>query len=454
MRKIASLLLLLFVPALAHAQATFRSFSAIAASTGADVTVTLPGHTSGDILLLACVVRDQDDSATVSGWTAVTGTPFDRSTVSRYWLFWLRAASSAETNPLFDKSTATGDTFCAVINYNGAEPSGDPWEALGAATTGTADPASVSQVTTATANALVVVAVAGEDDNNASIATDCTDPTSFIEHYVESATGTGGVVTFSEKLRLTAGATGSCSVNWNTANPVGWGGMALSLKRPNPITGFVQIKSCSGTGTFSCGAFAASVTAGHKIIAMIRCDSITCTPTLAGVLGNTFTVRATYADVGSAGLESVRIYEASNITGGAETVTVTTGQAVISEGYLIEYSGLVDNGYDVSAAAHNAGTTHTSGNTGATAFANETIVGGSWCNNVGFGSDAPYVNEVSFSANALILAADKNVTSTGAQAYTGTTIVSRTCTKVVATFASSSQPGGGVVRHKAVVINQ
>ncbi len=202
-----------------------------AASTGADVTVTLPAHQAGDILLLIGVVRDQDDTVTVSGWTQMTGSPFNRSTVSRYWVFWKRAASSSETNPVFDKNTTTGDTFVAVASYRGAIGTGDPWEVKGTPATGTSDPATCSTgINTLTDASLVVVALAGEDNNNASVTTTGTNPAAYNEHYLESPTGNDGMIAFSEAERTTAGATGPVSVNFNTANPVGWGCMVLALK--------------------------------------------------------------------------------------------------------------------------------------------------------------------------------------------------------------------------------
>lgn len=160
---------LLFVTAsLAQAMPpAYQAFSAIAASTGADVTVTLPAHQTDDILLLLVVVRDQNDTITVTGWTAMTGTPLNRGATSRYWLFWKRAVSNAETNPLVNKSTANGDTYAAVITYRGAITAGDPWEVKGTPQTGTADPMVLTGITTLSAESLVVAAVAGEDNNNA-----------------------------------------------------------------------------------------------------------------------------------------------------------------------------------------------------------------------------------------------------------------------------------------------
>jgi hypothetical protein len=220
----------------ARAQApapTFVSFSAIAASTGADVTVTLGTNAANDIMLVGVVVRDVNDTITwPSGWTQIA--TVDRGATSRYFWAWKRS-TGGEASVLVDKSTATGDTYAAAIVYSGAITTGDPWEVKGTAQTTTADPSVLTGITTLTDNSLVVAAMPGEDNNNASITTTGTDPAAYTEHYVESNAGADGVVTFSEAARATAGATGNVSVNWNSAIPVGAGGILLALK-PEPPT--------------------------------------------------------------------------------------------------------------------------------------------------------------------------------------------------------------------------
>ena len=230
---IVSLLLvgMLSIPqsAFAQPQPQFVAVSAIAAATSGDVTVTLPAHIAYDVFILIGMIRSNVETVTVSGWTAVTGSPFTRGTTARYWVFWFRAVSSSTTNPLFDTDGTTADVYAAVAVYRNAIDSGTPFDVMGTPTTGTADPAPITGITTLVANALVVVPVAGEDDNNAAIVTTGTDPTAYVEHYQESASGSDASITFSEEVRTTAGATGTVSVNWDVANPVGWGGIALSL---------------------------------------------------------------------------------------------------------------------------------------------------------------------------------------------------------------------------------
>lgn len=212
-----------------YAPPTFVAVSAIAASTGADVTITIPtAWEPNDIFLVMGVVRDQDDTVTLNGYTAATGSPFNRNTASRYWVFWKRATTS-ESNPLFDKSTATGDTFVLMNVYRGALLIGTPFD-FGASATGTSDPASCTALITTVNGNLAIAALAGEDDNNAAITVTGTDPRNYVEHYAESATGTDGMVTFSEMGQQALGTTGSVSVNFDVANPVGWGCMLLSLK--------------------------------------------------------------------------------------------------------------------------------------------------------------------------------------------------------------------------------
>jgi hypothetical protein len=225
---IRKLLLCLLLAQAAHGAVLFQAVSAIAASTGVDVTVTLPAHQANDVFLLLGWVRDVDDTVTVTGWTSLGS--IDRGTTSRYFLFWIRAASGSVTNPLFDKSGTTGDTYAMVATYRGAFLTGDPWEVVGLASTGTADPAPLNGISTLTDGALVVAALGGENNNNVSVACTATDPSTMTAHYDESVTGTDGMIAFCENNRTTLGATGTVNVDFNVAVPVGWGGVVMALK--------------------------------------------------------------------------------------------------------------------------------------------------------------------------------------------------------------------------------
>ena len=226
-------------PALAVlAAVAFQAQGAIAtdASPAIDLTVVLPAHAANDILIVMALCRSNVETITIdtpAGYTAVTGSPFTRGTTARYWVWWTRAASAAETNPILNTDGSTADLYGIAYTVRGAITTETPVEAVGAATTGTADPAPVTGVTTLTAAALVVAAFAGEDNNNAACTTTGTDPAAYTEHYVETAIGLDMMYCFSEANRTTAGASGTVSVDFDVANPVGWGGIVLSLK-PEP----------------------------------------------------------------------------------------------------------------------------------------------------------------------------------------------------------------------------
>ena len=217
----------------------FQAVSAVAAAANgnADPTVTLPAHLENDVLLLATIVRSGTATvATPAGWTQI-GTPTVRAGTATYQFFWIRAGTTTVPNPLIDRTGTTGDVYARVINYRGAISVGDPWEVKGTAQTGTTDPSVFTGISTLTNDSLVVVAVAGEDNNNGSIVTTGTNPAAYTEHYAESGIGADGVITFSEAARTTLGATGNISVNWNTAIPVGFGGIVLALRPRGTVLG-------------------------------------------------------------------------------------------------------------------------------------------------------------------------------------------------------------------------
>ncbi|MBI4812073.1 type II secretion system protein [Candidatus Falkowbacteria bacterium] len=208
----------------------WEASSAIAASTGVDVTVTLPAHQANDIFLLQVLVRDQDDIITwPSGWTQIA--TVDRSSVSRYWWAWKRAETGAEQNPLVDKSTATGDTYAAVTSFRGAFPIGDPWEVKGVPNTAATASHVLNGITTLSINSLIVASLCGEDNSSTPQVTFiATDPLSLTRRlYVESNVGADGACTLGTEAKLVIGPTGDVTATW-TQSVVGSGGIVLALK--------------------------------------------------------------------------------------------------------------------------------------------------------------------------------------------------------------------------------
>jgi len=205
----------------------------INASTGADVVHTLNDSLlNNDVVLILGVVRDVDDTVTITGYTQIA--TWDRGTTARYFLFGRRWLAGDPTIVTFDKSTATGDTYVFSIAFRGCISIGTAWEVVGTGSGTTADPSVFTGITTLTPGSMVVCTCGGEDNNNASIITTGTDPATYNEVYAESATGADGVITFSYEIRTATGATGSVSVNWNVAIPVGAGGIVIALK-PEPF---------------------------------------------------------------------------------------------------------------------------------------------------------------------------------------------------------------------------
>lgn len=214
----------------AHAAVAFQAVSTIAASTGADITVTLPTHLTDDVFLLQVLVRDVDDTLTISGWTLLR--TIDDGSAGRHWWYYLRATSASETNPLVDKDTTTGDTYASVTSYRGAVTSGNPFEVTGSATcTGTSDPFDLLGITTLTANALIIASWNDRDNFSATAAyTPATDPSSLTQvMHNKSTTGADGLTAAGASVKASIGATGNISVNPNKA-PDGACGTVFSLK--------------------------------------------------------------------------------------------------------------------------------------------------------------------------------------------------------------------------------
>jgi len=216
-------------------------------STGVDITIPLnTGTIENDIIVVIAYVRDVDDTATATGdgaYTAVSGTPFDRSTIERYWIFWKRATAS-EVDVTFDKSGTTGDTYGWSITFRNVVGTGNPFEAIGTPGTGTTDPATLTGITSLTANAMILVPLGYSDNNNNAIVTTGTNPATYTESYIETVIGDDGAVTFSRELRSTAGPTGTVSVDFSTGVTAGdgWGGMVLALKPALPADYEVETK--------------------------------------------------------------------------------------------------------------------------------------------------------------------------------------------------------------------
>jgi hypothetical protein len=195
----------------------YQAQGAIAASTGADVTPVIPTHAADDILIAHVFYRSQTPTtSTPAGWTLLEG-PFDGGASTRHYWFWKRAAGASETDPLMDKSAATGDTYARVYTVRGAWTGGDPFEDVVATAHDTSDPFAATGVTSLTANALIFGIVGDADDGAADFIPTATDPATFTQDNDTSTTGGDALMGRFNATKVTAGATGNVIINWQNA---------------------------------------------------------------------------------------------------------------------------------------------------------------------------------------------------------------------------------------------
>lgn len=128
-------------------------------TTGTSITVALPTHVAGDVLVI-CLGRDnnRENFAAPTGWTQAAtvgfGTTSATSNAVRGALYWRVAASSSETNPTF--TIVNGDEMFAIaLSIEGADTT-NPIDVTPVTSTDSTSPATtLPGITTATANALV-----------------------------------------------------------------------------------------------------------------------------------------------------------------------------------------------------------------------------------------------------------------------------------------------------------
>lgn len=202
--------------------------------TTADVTPVNPAHQADDILI--CVTANRvitNTCATPAGWTLLFG-PVDE-TAWRSYVFWKRATTSSEANPLCNWTATSADKYAQVHCINGAVTSGDPF-VDSAWTDGAANPAVATGVTTVAANQYVL-SVGLQADNLAASMTSvtATDPAALTQrHYSVIATGADAGGFFFDGIRTTAGATGNVNHTFSAA-PLHWGIMVAAVTaQPGP----------------------------------------------------------------------------------------------------------------------------------------------------------------------------------------------------------------------------
>jgi hypothetical protein len=200
-------------------------------------------------------------------------------------------------------------------------------------------------------------------------------------------------------------------------------------------------------------AFGSSNTAGNEIIAIVRCTGgNTATPTDTR---NTYSTAIANQQIGP-GTSRISIYYAENIGAGANTVAsvCTTGSLKLA---IFEFSGLRTTGsLDKTHGAAGTGTAVASGATTTTAQSVELAIGGNSWGNVtdtpGAGSGWTLEETAQASSNSMEIE-DQILTSTGTPNATFAAVTNAAGWGAeIATFEANTS--GGVVRHRAQVINQ
>jgi len=192
----------------------------LGALTTADVTPVIPTHAADDILI--CITANRVETNTCStpagGWALLHG-PID-VTGWRTYVFWLRAASGAETDPLCDWTATSANKYAQVHTIRGAITTGSPFadSILSADLT---DTIASTGVTSTEANQCVAVVGIGSDNASASmVSVAATDPSSFTQrHFSTITTGSDATGWFFDATRATAGATGTVTQDFNSTMP-------------------------------------------------------------------------------------------------------------------------------------------------------------------------------------------------------------------------------------------
>ena len=127
----------------------------------ASVTVTLPTHTTNDILIVAALNDGGTTMTTAtSGWASIVGID---STDNARW-FWKRAASGAETSPVIESTSS--DVFCTAWCLRGCITTGNPWDVFDTANalaTAAAEVTAPTITTTGTDRLVCIFAVINDD---------------------------------------------------------------------------------------------------------------------------------------------------------------------------------------------------------------------------------------------------------------------------------------------------
>lgn len=256
-------------------------------------TVAWPSHATNDVALLL-IQTDAEASSlvTAAGFASVTaaqstGTAAATNAVALQ-MFWKRATGTAEANVTL--ADAGSHTLAVILTFTNVATTGNPWNAVGGGVKATASTnCAISQVTTVTADSLIVAVLAGSVDTTTAQVSTWTNAglaNPAIAEIVDTATTTGGGGSLSAAaggLKL-KGATGTTTATLASSSKNAFLTIALSPIEPtgtgtlaNPVPSFAGtgIRGILGTGTLAVPVPAHAGTGRvHATFAQVRQDII------------------------------------------------------------------------------------------------------------------------------------------------------------------------------------
>ncbi len=297
----------------ASAQIAQRGTSTSANSTNTTLTITKPtGVVAGDIMIANITQRNSTGTISLAGWTAISQATYDGGSTSGAILYKV-AGGSEPANYAFGLGAGANNNTGTLVAFSGVDVTGGflvgggaggPFDvAPGSLSTSGANssPATATSITTATANAAVIM-LAHINDNQSLGPWTATSPASLTELYENQYNPSGAVdltTGAAWALKAAAGATGTGSVTIGANSR--WGAIMLALK-PLPVitvnAGADQLvngTSVSLSGSTDAGgspAYAWTRTGGPAG-PTITSPSSSATTVTGLVAGNTYTFRLT-----------------------------------------------------------------------------------------------------------------------------------------------------------------
>ncbi|MEK7488154.1 MAG: hypothetical protein AAB598_02425, partial [Patescibacteria group bacterium] len=303
------------------------------------ITPDMPaGVQTNDILLL--FIETSDQAITVSGgtetWTQIANSPVTGATGTRLTAFWARASQYNPTSPT--TADSGNHQLARMIAFRGAIQTGNPWDVIATDVENTSDTSvSFPSVTTAVADTLIVMALAGDGPDGNSTANfsgwtnaSLTGLTEHIDNRV--ASGDGGLIGAASGIKAAAGVTGATTVT--LANSAVKAMMTIALKPNSPPT--LSISQPDGVSD--------SVTQG---------DSYSITYSLADT-DNVVTAAFSYDPTGS-GLDGTAISGACATAAEGSGVTCSWNTTGVTPGSYYVY-GITTDGVNPQVSAYSTGT--------------------------------------------------------------------------------------------------